>query len=195
MRPSANSSEEDIADLLTRQRDNLKKRLDLIEGGDAELLASVTQGLDRATESSHDSLFKCRAITQRTLVIIREAEFTDGKIPESYIARWREINMSHVDFQPVYFKPDDEIWQGVVPKNPHKLLQLLNCMTGIRKVKPVAQFPTKEIYFLVLSMSQVAGPAGHEEEGYFNEASFALTKMNEAVTLCELLAEELAQNK
>ena len=195
VRPSVNSSEEDIADLLTRQRDNLKKRLDLIEGGDAELLASVTQGLDRATESSHDALFKCRAITQRTLEIIRKAEFTDGKIPEAYIARWREINMSHVDFQPVYFKPDDEIWQGVVPKNSHKLLQLLNCMTGIRKVKPVTQFTTKEIYFLVLSMSQVAGPAGHQEEVYFNEASFALTKMNEAVTLCELLTEELAQNK
>lgn len=195
VRPSASSSEEDIADLLTRQQANLKQRLDLIEGGDTELLASVRQGLDRATESSHDALFKCRAITQRTLEIIRKAEFTDGKIPESYLASWREINMSHVDFQPVYFKPDDKIWQGVVPQNPHKLLQLLNCMTGIKKVKPVAQFTTKEIYFLVLSMSQVAGPAGHEEEGYFNEASFALAKMNEAVTLCELLNEELAQNK
>ena len=189
--PSANASEEDITNLLTRQKDNLKKRLDLIEGGDPELLASVRQGLDRATESSHDALYKCRAITKRTLEIIRKAEFKDGRIPESYITKWKEINMAYVDFQPVYFKPDDEIWQGVIPENWHKLLQLLNCMTGIRKVNPVAQFTTKEIYFLVLSMSQVAGPAGHEEEGYFNEVSFALTKMNEAVTLCELLTEEM----
>lgn len=195
VRPSANSSKQDIADLLARQQDNLKKRLDLIEGGDPELLNSVRQGLDRATESSHDALFKCRAITQRALEIIRKAEFEDERIPQAYIEKWQEINMDHIEFQPVYFKPDDEIWQGVVPEKNHKLLQLLNCMTGIRKVKPVAQFTTKEIYFLVFSMSQIAGPAGHEEEGYFNESSFALTKMNEAVTLCELLTEELEQGK
>ena len=48
---------------------------------------------------------------------------------------------------------------------------------------------------IIVDVTEPAQPrrqwAEPQAEGYFNEASFALTKMNEAVTLCELLTEEM----
>ncbi|MDA7615165.1 FHA domain-containing protein [Akkermansiaceae bacterium] len=178
--------------LLERQQSDLGKRLDLLADGDSNLISIVRDGVSSAVESPNDSLYKSRAITNRAIGLFKDAEFGDGPIPSEWLSFWKQKNEEFAR-KPIWFRDDDDIWLGKVPdtKDRFKFIKLLEYMTGVKDVSPVARLVNKEMYYLLYSLSEISGPAGHEELGYFKTSSFALSKMSEGVTLCELISEDL----
>ncbi|MDB4739209.1 FHA domain-containing protein [Akkermansiaceae bacterium] len=184
------ASDEDHTALLERQQSDLGRRLDLLADGDSKLISVVRDGVNSAVESPYDSLYRCRAITNRAIELIKYAEFGDGPIPGKWLSFWKQKNEDS-EYVLIRFRDEDDIWLGNVPDKSFKFLSLLNYMTGVKNVSPVAKLVNKEMYYLLRSLNEIAGPAGHEEIGYFKTSSFALSKMSEGVTLCELINEEL----
>ncbi|MDA7518001.1 FHA domain-containing protein [Akkermansiaceae bacterium] len=180
--PPLESSDKDKSAIQASQQMGLKDQLNSIKNGDPDLINYVRNGIDQALDSPEQAVAQCRFIAQRAFALVVQRELPDGKIPHEWIMRWKN--------EPVHFN-DSQIWDGKVPEQFGQLLALLRYMTGAKRVSPVARFISKETYFLLSSIHSVSLPAGHPEAGYFRQSSFALSKMNEAVTLCELLSEEL----
>lgn len=179
---SPDSANKEKTNIQTKQQDLLREQLSSIENGDTELLSYLKTGIDQVIESPETALLQCRLIALRALDLILSAEFPTKRIPEALIRQWKT--------SPHRFK-DEQIYNGRIPVFQWHQLELLRVMTGSKGVAPVAEYISKATYHLLNTIYSVGQPAGHPEERYFQQCSFAISTMIEGVTLCELLAEEL----
>lgn len=168
-------------DFATNIRTVLELRTAHVQAGDPELMKLVRRAVKHLPDEPDAALGSARDILDRALNLVWAAEAPDSRIPESWIAHWKAIQVA--SGRPVRATTDYPSG-SLIPEERGRQCALLRWATGQQRIRPIATRASKATYLLIEHMSQVGDLKNH----FKGEPSLTL-----AVAFC-MAAIELAES-